>query len=426
MENEPVYENMEEAGVSTELDARTNPLVNVSNPIYESSNESERDGKVPEAQIRRRRDAPTPGTATKPTTSSEPVLGKASKKDDDIEKFSDALENQVTGGGKDVGSEPKITSSSGALTFDKLKGRENFDIWRVAAKSYLTIKGLWRVIEEEIGPDLWPITNARLTSEITLMIEPNLYNYIKETKSANEVWEGIVAAFDDKGTSRRVKILRQLNSVTLESGESMESYVNRAQLLWNKTTMAGFKISEDIVASIILGGLPSKYMPMILGVENSGHELTVDYVRNILLQNIPDDAMDDMGEKAMAVTRSMKSLSLNKAPKTNQKKRRRCYKCGDSYHIAIDCKKDVKCFRCGGSGHYAKSCKSPAKKVEKSLIVLVNHMEDERIDKEKWYVDSGATGHMCNNRDLFSEYRKIPGPRRCVAGIKNRRQRRKS
>lgn len=68
-----------------------------------------------------------------------------------------------------------------------------------------------------------------------------------------------MAEFDDKGTSRRVKILRQLNSVTLESGESMESYVNRTQLLWNKTIAAGFKISEDIVASIMLGGLPTEY-----------------------------------------------------------------------------------------------------------------------------------------------------------------------
>lgn len=135
-EDEPIYENMEDEERPSELNARINPFeprVNVRNPIYESSNDSQKDGKIPEAPIRRRRDAPTggttPGPAPKPTTSSEPKLGKTNKKDDDIDKCSDALETQVLAGGKDAGSEPKITSS-GALTFDMLKGRENFDIWR--------------------------------------------------------------------------------------------------------------------------------------------------------------------------------------------------------------------------------------------------------------------------------------------------------
>lgn len=38
----------------------------------------------------------------------------------------------------------------------------------------------------------------------------------------------------------------------------------------------------------MLGSLPEEYGAMILGIENSGTELTVDYVKTILLQGIPD------------------------------------------------------------------------------------------------------------------------------------------
>lgn len=35
------------------------------------------------------------------------------------------------------------------IHIDKLRGRENYDMWKIAAKSYLTIKGYLKYIEEE-------------------------------------------------------------------------------------------------------------------------------------------------------------------------------------------------------------------------------------------------------------------------------------
>lgn len=173
-------------------------------------------------------------------------------------------------------------------SFEKLKGRENFDTWKVAMKSYLVIKKLWQVIEEEIPPETSPNTNAQAISEMTLGMENSLYNYVEDSKSASEVWKGLLRACDDSGVARKVIVLNHLVSIKLKQYSSMEKYVNAILLNWNKTKTAGFSIEEQVVASLLLGGLPEEYRAMILGIENSGKPLTVDYVKTVLLQGIPD------------------------------------------------------------------------------------------------------------------------------------------
>lgn len=116
------------------------------------------------------------------------------------------------------------------------------------------------------------------------------------------LWKGLEKAFADSGISRKVSILNQLVSIKLTNINNVEEYVNEIFLLWNKTKVAGFNIEEDVIASLMLGGLPEEYTSMILGIENSGHELTVDFVKTILLQGIP--SLTRAGEeKALSAAR---------------------------------------------------------------------------------------------------------------------------
>lgn len=42
-----------------------------------------------------------------------------------------------------------MTQSTTNNLVEKLLGRENYDFWKVTARSYLTIKGYWKCITEE-------------------------------------------------------------------------------------------------------------------------------------------------------------------------------------------------------------------------------------------------------------------------------------
>lgn len=162
--------------------------------------------------------------------------------------------------------------SEGKNRIEKLKGRINYDTWKLQVKSYLTIKELYEVIEGDLGPEESPQTNAKCIGEITLLVETSLLSYISNTKSAREVWDNLANAFEDKGTSRKITILRQLIWVKLIQFKSMERYIDAIIVYYNKTKAAGLTIDEEIIASLMLAGLPDEYLPMILGIENSGVE----------------------------------------------------------------------------------------------------------------------------------------------------------
>lgn len=309
-----------------------------------------------------------------------------------------------------------MSDTRASMSFEKLRGRENFDTWKVAVKSYLIIKKLWQVIEEDISPETSPNTNAQAISELTLSIESSLYNYIEDSNSANVVWKGFLKAFDDSGTARKVTIMHELVSVKLTDSGSMEKYINKILLYWNKSKVAGFKIEEQVVASLMLGGLPEEYRPMVLGIENSAKELTVDYVKTVLLQGIRDPILKrNDGETALAA-------KFKRGGKSRPK--RKCYSCGSVFHLSFNCPKNSKkksCYNCGQNTHLAKQCTMPKKnqnennKEEKSkgdqkdkvLILLLNTDSNDDKMKNGWFIDSGATAHMTHRKDMLHNERKI-------------------
>lgn len=167
---------------------------------------------------------------------------------------------------------------------------------------------------------------------------------------------------------------------------------------------------------------------MILGIENSGAKLTVDYVKNVLLQGIMDEKANG-SEKAMAA----KCFNASKGGA----KKRKCFTCGSVFHLSFECKqnkKKRKCFNCGKTSHLFKDCRLPKRKQdddtkvnqsknaqskdeqpkgdqnndkEKVLVALFNSelITDEM--KEKWFVDSGASSHMTNRKDILQNLRAV-------------------
>ncbi|XP_042051437.1 uncharacterized protein LOC121796710 [Salvia splendens] len=79
------------------------------------------------------------------------------------------------------------------------------------------------------------------------------------------------------------------------------------------------------------------------------------------------------------------------------------------------------CFNCDKPGHMAKDCRKPKKmKFKKSAQMVERDFNDDdpaavvsevnHIDNPKaWFVDTGATVHVCSNRSQFSTYKQVEG-----------------
>lgn len=271
--------------------------------------------------------------------------------------------------------------SSRTVNIEKLRGRENYDTWKRAAQSYLTINGYWSCTKSNTtsaSEDAVKEKHEKALAEIYLMIEPQIYPYIDGSDQVKDAWEALANAFADTGTCRKVFILQQWASLKLNDCASMEEYVNSMTNLWAKVKSVGFSINEDVAASLLLAGLPEQYQPMIFGIENSKDKLTMDYIKNLLLQG----AIVNNEQKASALfTKGKKSF--------NQQKKVKCYNCGGP-HFARKCHKKKRNFNKQNEHGEANMCNT-------DTVLFSAFCADE--SKKVWVIDSGATAHMSRNGD---------------------------
>ena len=74
-----------------------------------------------------------------------------------------------------------------------------------------------------------------------------------------EAWKRLTAHFSSSETPRVMNLLEQLTSLLLKPTEEMTYYLIRAKTLSSSLEVAGEKISEKLLASVVLKGLPDSY-----------------------------------------------------------------------------------------------------------------------------------------------------------------------
>lgn len=289
-----------------------------------------------------------------------------------------------------------VMSSHQIMHIPKLKGRENWDSWKIAAKSYLVIKGLWKTIEPTAGTSVNADDDLKARSELTLLLEPINYSYIVEEESAKNAWKKLTDAFEDSGTSRRVDTLQRLVTLRLIDCESMEDYISKMTSYWLKVKSVGFNIESEIVGSLLLGGLPMQYRPLVMGMENSGKALTADYVKTVLLQDVPFDERNRAHDESAAMWSSSKPTTKNKSksqPRHGQQQRQQ---------QPQQQQQRIQCYECNGYGHYARQCPNRKKALqaaeeENAMFLSMKAV----VSRDDWFIDSGASSHMTMNKDII-------------------------
>lgn len=261
------------------------------------------------------------------------------------------------------------------IPFDLLKGRENFDAWRIGAEAYLCTKKYWKWTSKT--PDATKAAEVEedtiAKGELTLLLDPSIYNHVSKSATTKAAWKSIVDTYADSVVSQKIYTLTKfVNTRAMDFG-SLAAYVNEMMQLWTRVQSAGFDINDKTAGSLMLGGLPEQYQSMVMGIENSGKEITVDFVKNLLLQDVLFDKLGGSGENVLWTKTKGKSSNSGKKPK-----------------------KTPRCYNCKGP-HYKNKCpelKNVRKSDESDKVLYsafsVQHKSDD------WCIDSGATSHMSN------------------------------
>lgn len=279
------------------------------------------------------------------------------------------------------------SSGSGiSVNFEKLGGISNYGNWKFLMRMYLIHEGLWECIEES-EPGVPKVADERkqqqTLAKICLMVQPSSFSHVRNATTGHKAWSNLKTAYEDKGLCRRLGLLRTLFGLKLEQFCNMEAYLLKITDLDQQLRDINAPLDDDFLSVLMLSGLPSDYDPLIMALENSNLKLCSEIVKSKLLQEVLRRDFDRSEENVMFTHRPTKGKHYMK----------------------------MKCFLCKKAGHFARNCPLKAnksdkrsEKCEKAWNGTLLTALAVNINSNTWYVDSGATCHMTNNKNLLQNY----------------------
>ncbi|KPJ13060.1 Copia protein [Papilio machaon] len=276
---------------------------------------------------------------------------------------------------------PQPGNGAGPISIERLRGSSNYVSWKFSMRMLLILENIWNCVESTSQSATTDTQrDQRALARICLSVEPALYQYVRDAKTASEAWNNLAKVFEDRGLYRRVLLLRQLHHIEYKNYSNMQEYINTVMTLVSQLADIGRSIEDGEVAEILLSGLPSEYDVLVSNLETaciSTTSLSSELVRTRLLQ----EEMRKNGNEHTSST--------------------------DNAYFA---KKKVICSFCGKSGHVRNRCfklkkqkkdKAEREKTEKATIATDCAYSVTQTD---FIVDSGCSSHMINNKNMFHNF----------------------
>ena len=230
-------------------------------------------------------------------------------------------------------------------------------------------------------------------------IADDYLEYVKDKKSPKEIWDGLHEVFERKSITNRFILKRELLSMRFREGDRLEDHFLRFDKLVRGIKGAGAKMDEEDVICHLMLTMPESFDAITTAME--AVTLTMDLVRKKYL---------DVEAKRKSLRQEAESEGAAFSGRTRTKLK--CYGCGEFGHKKVHCPKnrDHK-----SASRFQPKKSAPKVNVSKVVTFVATEGHDDAIaasvvTSSKWYLDSGASEHMCNDRSLFDSLEELDKP----------------
>lgn len=349
----------------------------------------------------------------------------------------------------------------------------NYHAWKYQImQSFITLDVEDIVYGEEKKPEgqdleklkKWRQSNSTAILTMTTSMTLTIVNMVRGCETANEMWEKLESLYEGRTRADKVAILDKFHAARMEPDENVATYITRLENFSHQLKEAGEKISQDVLITKILRGLPESYRLLkIVWDSVDPQRQTLSHLRERLVKEEMNLLKEDNMASALYSTHN--KGKFQKRDKNSNFNVKVCYNCDKKGHIAKECRNKNKEFRSKANeskqnevnrkGSFQSNKQNNAKgesrdNKNQNKNPCFALMADCDVDKfensddcasdvsytsdegwiaddinDVWLIDSGASRHISFRREWFCSYRPITGQyvntgdnRRCqIAGV---------
>lgn len=244
------------------------------------------------------------------------------------------------------------TSTISKIQVPKLKGSENYILWAIRAKAYLSNIGYYLPIDNnDIDIFNTPDIDRKALYTLQLLVEDGPLLQIQYSTTTIEAWDILKDLYNPTGFSSDFSIIREFLSTTLLSeGNNIELYLNKIKRLYNSLKERNIEFPRQVIIAILLYNLTEEYEGFISSTIYNLRSISdfSDYKLESLFSSLIDES------KRLVEKESTTVLYLkNKKPYYNNNRvNKKPYKGKKPWKI----QKGLYCKYCKLVGHEADSC----------------------------------------------------------------------
>jgi hypothetical protein len=328
--------------------------------------------------------------------------------------------------------------SDSSLRIEKLAGSSNYDLWSIRMESVLVEKGYYEVMTsnpetlhlDEVEKLEYNKLALKATAQIRLALGNGPLLQTKNVTNPYSLWQAIKQLYEPKGFSSEFLILKELFSTTLRNSKyDIEDYLATIKRLNDDLNAREIKLPIKVIIAWVLNNLSPDYentVAIITQQIRQNKEFNLEELFSYLI----DEARRLKSNRNTSTTTTSSTTTSDTAlvsttTSISNKKQNQCSFCKRNGHIEDNCFKKNPRLR---ESYYKKQLESInnttttnsssdiSNNIQESALNTItthsiNYTEAKNIsittssNSIKWVLDSGASTHICADKELFHTIR---------------------